>query len=227
MAGWRVAKALEALRAQVNALAPNRSKASDGTIGDAAHAATKSDHNPDADGVVKALDLTHDPANGCDCNAIWNSLRDSRDPRIQYLIWNRQIVNADVSPWVVRPYNGSNPHSKHIHISVKGNRALYDDQRPWQVQVGDGVSVTVVRPAEPAPPKRTPPSPIPDVEPTPPRPAPPAITPTDALGGAVTVGAIGVGAWLWNALGWVGLAVIVCGVLAGAVTYANRKKRSS
>ena len=57
---WRLARSLETLRAQINALSPNRSKASDGTIGDAAHSARTSDHNPDGGGVVRALDLTHD-----------------------------------------------------------------------------------------------------------------------------------------------------------------------
>ena len=36
-ARWRVAKALLALRDQVNQMAPNRDKSSDGTIGDEAH----------------------------------------------------------------------------------------------------------------------------------------------------------------------------------------------
>ena len=70
---YRIAKSLGLLAATVNAAAPNRSKASDGWIGDASHAARKSDHNPNRtpgdgipDGVVCALDITHDPANGCD-----------------------------------------------------------------------------------------------------------------------------------------------------------------
>jgi hypothetical protein len=229
---WRVAKSLEKLRAQINALAPRRSKASDGTIGDAAHAATKSDHNPDADGVVKALDITHDVAGGCNANLIWDSLRAARDPRIQYMIWNRQIVNADqiggAAPWAVRPYGGSNGHTKHIHISVRAGARRYDDETPWSVQVSAVRPVPAPIPdVDPAPVKPEPPSPIPDIEPTTPRPPAPAVTGTDALGGAVAVAAISVGAWLWNALGWVGLAVIVCGVLAGVITYANRKKRSA
>lgn len=137
---WRLARSLERLRAQINALAPGRSKASDGTIGDAAHASRKSDHNPDADGVVRAMDITHDPASGCDCNAIAASLVASRDPRIQYIIWNRRIVNREVSPWVWRPYPGSNPHDKHIHISVDEKPALYDDARDWAVRVTAGVA---------------------------------------------------------------------------------------
>src|SRR3990167_10271927 len=98
---WRVAKSLDKLRKQVNALAPGRSKASDGTIGDLRPAATKPDHtpldhdhNPNTAGVVLALDLTHDPAGGCDASKIADSLVASRDDRIAYIIWNHQIVSS-------------------------------------------------------------------------------------------------------------------------------------
>jgi len=40
---WRLARSLEPLRNEVNAAAPNRSKASDGTIGDTAHSSRASD----------------------------------------------------------------------------------------------------------------------------------------------------------------------------------------
>jgi hypothetical protein len=43
---WRVARSLEVLLGQFNAACPGRSKASDGSIGDAAHATRDSDHKP-------------------------------------------------------------------------------------------------------------------------------------------------------------------------------------
>lgn len=43
---WRLARGLEHLRAQVNTKWSNRSKDSDGSIGDEAHASRSSDHNP-------------------------------------------------------------------------------------------------------------------------------------------------------------------------------------
>lgn len=65
---WRVAKSLLILRDQINQYAPHRNKASDGTIGDEHHAHTNSDHNPQVldgnIGVVTAIDITHDPAQG-------------------------------------------------------------------------------------------------------------------------------------------------------------------
>jgi len=137
---WRLAKAVEALRASVNAKWPKRSKVSDGTIGDAAHASRGSDHNPwvtqGGIGVVTAIDITHDPANGLDSEALAEALRASRDPRIKYIISNKKICSSLESPWKWRPYTGKNPHNHHVHVSVKADRALYDDASPWGL---DGV----------------------------------------------------------------------------------------
>lgn len=130
---WRLAKSLTMLRAQADALAPKRSKISDGTIGDAAHSSRASDHNPNGKGVVCAIDITHDPRNGLDANALAETLRGSKDPRMKYIIWNRRIWNPSVSPaW--RPYKGANPHDKHVHVSVSASPALYDDTRPWALK---------------------------------------------------------------------------------------------
>lgn len=138
---WRIAKSLLALREQVNRKAPGRSKASDGTIGDAAHASRASDHNPwvkdGSVGVVTALDITHDPTNGCDAGAIVEAIRGSRDTRVKYVIWNRRIANplpiGGQPPWAWRPYTGSNPHSKHCHISVKSEKSSYDSVVSWTI----------------------------------------------------------------------------------------------
>jgi hypothetical protein len=130
---WRVAKSLETLRDQVNAKWPNRDKSSDGTIGDAAHQATNSDHNPNSAGVVTALDITHDPAHGLDARKLAETLVASRDPRIKYIISNGQIVSSVVSPWQWRTYTGSNAHRAHVHISVNGSAGLYDDARAWNL----------------------------------------------------------------------------------------------
>lgn len=94
---WRLAKSLERLRAQVNDIYPSRSKLSDGTIGDAAHSKRKSDHNPDKDGVVKAIDLTHDPLNGLDCGKLMQALVEGKDRRISYMIFNGHQPNRAYS----------------------------------------------------------------------------------------------------------------------------------
>jgi hypothetical protein len=133
---WRLAKSLEKLRSQVNETWPDRSKASDGTIGDAAHSSRSSDHNPwvkdGSTGVVTALDITHDPKNGPDAGQLADTLRASGDKRIKYIISNRRIWNPAISKdW--RPYTGSNPHSKHVHISVKPDKKFYDAVTPWAI----------------------------------------------------------------------------------------------
>lgn len=132
---WRVAKSLLILRDQINQYAPHRNKASDGTIGDEHHAHTNSDHNPQVldgnIGVVTAIDITHDPAQGCDAQAIVNALVDSKDKRIKYIIWNKHIISASVQPWVWRDYHGASPHDKHFHLSVVPVKALYDYTLPW------------------------------------------------------------------------------------------------
>jgi hypothetical protein len=138
---WRVAKALLKLRDQVNARAPRRNKASDGTIGDAAHCQRNSDHNPwvrdGSIGVVTALDITNDPAGGCDVNTIAEAIRASRDSRVKYIIWNKPIANSagigTAEPWQWRPYTGPNPHTRHMHVSVKPDKVSYDSTANWAI----------------------------------------------------------------------------------------------
>lgn len=140
---WRVAKSLLHLRTQVNAAFPNRSKDSDGTIGDAAHASRASDHNPwvidnTGLGVVTALDITHDPAHGCDSGKIAEAIRTSKDSRVKYVISNRRIANSQsigaAAAWAWRAYTGPNPHDHHCHISVKSVQTAYDDEHDWTFQ---------------------------------------------------------------------------------------------
>jgi len=130
---WRVAKSLNVLLGQINAVAPNRDKSSDGSIGDEAHSHTASDHNPNENGVVTARDFTHDPANGFDSWAFFERLRLGRDHRIKYAISNGRIFSSKVSPWETRRYSGSNAHAHHIHVSVMGDPSLYDDSTPWNI----------------------------------------------------------------------------------------------
>lgn len=137
VAPWRLAQSLESLRVQVNARAPDRNRSHDGTIGDCRHMQRNSDHNPqirDGDkGVVTAMDITHDPAHGCDANALADRFQASRDPRIKYVIWNRRIMSATNKPWTWRPYGGANPHTAHIHVSVGASKRAYDDNSPWAI----------------------------------------------------------------------------------------------
>lgn len=121
---YKVADSLLVLRNQLNAIAPGRSKRSDGFVGDAAHQSRDSDHNPwwvhGGHRWVTAGDFTQDSHGGLNCVDLAEALQDSRDPRIKYVIWQRQIMAGRLGPkpWVWRPYNGPNPHAKHLHLSV-------------------------------------------------------------------------------------------------------------
>lgn len=135
-ASWIVAPALDELLRQLNEHAPRRSRASDGSIGDAAHASRDSDHNPwwtfDGQPYVTARDFTHDPAGGLDCEKLATALRLSRDQRIKYVIWNGHIMAGagGPSPWAWRIYNGTNQHKHHLHLSVVP-QAISLARIPW------------------------------------------------------------------------------------------------
>lgn len=127
MATWYIAKSLEVLRGQLNTLAPQRSKVSDGGIGDPAHSARTSDHNPTSSGQVCARDFTHDPRGGLDCHWLADMLVRSGDGRIKYIIWNRRIFTPGTG-W--RTYTGANDHTSHLHLSVKAGMTG-DGVHPW------------------------------------------------------------------------------------------------
>lgn len=148
---WRLAKCLGTLRDQVNAQWPNRNKGNDGTIGDERHQQEHSEHNPDAHGVVRAEDISNDPAHGVVSDKIAHALIDSRDPRILYVISNGRICSSQVSPWVWRPYHGSNPHDHHFHLSVVADPKLYDDTRPWAIGQAGDAGGPILGAAHPAP----------------------------------------------------------------------------
>lgn len=127
----RLAYSLETLRKQVDTKFPSRSKASDGWIGDAAHQARVSQHNPNDAGVVCAIDITEDLAVGLDCGRLMAELDASNDPRIYYIIHDHKIDNSND---VTTEYTGPNPHEKHLHISVRYLEPdLYDDPRTWAI----------------------------------------------------------------------------------------------
>ena len=113
--------AAKAVLRQATALKPKRKKASDGLLPSLAHQKQNpsSDHN-----TGYAVDVTHDPAFGIDCSVAFIELRN--DKRVKYLIFKGQIWNHQNG---VRPYSGSNQHTKHIHISI--NEGHGNDTSPW------------------------------------------------------------------------------------------------
>lgn len=132
---WTLSPALETLRTQINAIWPNRDKTMDGSIGDEAHAARKSDHNPDENGIVTAIDITDDDSVGADMAQLAEWFRSTKDRRIKYVIHEGQLFSSYATSsypaWTWRPYSGTNQHFKHLHISVT-QEGKYD-YAPWDL----------------------------------------------------------------------------------------------
>jgi len=136
---WRLAPCLTLLVDEVDELAPRRSRRSDGSIGDAAHSARKSDHNPEDDPRdrddtrwVTAVDLTHDPRGGLDVGELLDDMVQRRDPRLEggYVIFKRRQAGPNTG-WRWVRYGGDNPHESHGHVSVGNTARQRDDMRSW------------------------------------------------------------------------------------------------
>lgn len=132
-----LAPCLAALRAEFNLIAPARDKASDGWIGDPAHQASKSDHNPDARGLVHAIDVDRDLRNGLTIQQVVDHLvarcRSGAERRLTYVIYNRRIASP-VQNWAWRRYTGANPHDKHAHFSASYTTAHENDTSSWHLE---------------------------------------------------------------------------------------------
>ncbi len=113
--------AAKALLRQATAIKPKRKKASDGLLPSKAHVKQNpnSDHNSGF-----AVDLTHDPIFGIDCDEVFERLK--KDRRVKYLIFKGRIWSADRGE---REYTGTNKHTKHIHVSIK--ETCGNDTSPW------------------------------------------------------------------------------------------------
>jgi len=117
----RLSNAAEQLRSEINTKYPNRDKRSDGWIGDTAHNARKSDHNPDKNGWVRAIDIDSDLVKSSSKES-WllaeqiKTIALKGDKRISYVIHQHRIASPRQN-WAWRVYKGANPHVSHIHIS--------------------------------------------------------------------------------------------------------------
>lgn len=129
--------AAKAVLRQATALRPKRAKASDGLLPSLAHQkqSPSSDHN-----TGYAADLTHDPVFGINGDDVFSELR--KDKRVKYLIFKGQIWSAERGE---RHYDGSNPHNKHVHVSIKDGHG--DDTSPWFPWLGKPTTINKVKAA--------------------------------------------------------------------------------
>lgn len=138
-------------RATIDKHWPNRDRSSDGWIGDAAHAARNSDHNPNARGIVDAIDVdmfggpTPVIRGAIVAGAILH-------PAVHYVIFNRRIFQAE-DRFQPRVYDGINPHDHHCHVSIWQMVSAEQSTVPWSMweafpmwnPFGPGVSGWYVR----------------------------------------------------------------------------------
>ena len=118
----KLCKAGQQLRLQVDDTYMSRDTSSDGWIGDTRHSARPSDHNPDASGIVRAIDIDRDLAGRSKPDLMPDLANQIRlaaragDKRISYVIFNGKFASRKtLFRWVT--YRGINPHTKHCHVS--------------------------------------------------------------------------------------------------------------
>jgi len=133
------------LRDQINSRWPGRDKRSDGWIGDRAHSKRKSDHNPDKDGWVHAIDIDENMGkkgkwrNGKTAKKLSDQLiayaasglPGSR--RVKYVVYEGRLASGTYRSkwWKWRPGNWG--HYQHIHISF--TKWAQKDERLWPLPI--------------------------------------------------------------------------------------------
>jgi hypothetical protein len=137
------------LRTELNRVAPDRDKASDGAAGDAAHQGRVSDHNDDEAGRVPIKDADKTPEiHAVDLDAdlrrpgltmedvVQHTLarcRTGEEKRLRYVIYNRRIWEAS-NGWRQRAYTGDNPHTQHAHFSSSYETKLEASRASWRLE---------------------------------------------------------------------------------------------
>lgn len=149
MASWILVPSLVTLRSEFNAINPDRDKASDGSVGDAAHADSESDHNPDETGHVPIRDAdgkNEVHAIDVDVNLrvpgldmedcvqfILGRCRSGAERRLRYIIYRRRIWSAS-NGWRQKAYTGSNAHDQHAHFSASYETVHEASTASWHLE---------------------------------------------------------------------------------------------
>jgi hypothetical protein len=149
MATWLLVPCLGQLRTELNRIAPNRDKSSDGTIGDSAHQGRVSDHNDDEVGRVPIRDAdSRHEVHAIDLDTdlrepnltmemvvqhVLARCRSGAEKRLRYVIYNRRIWEAS-NGWRQRSYSGSSPHTEHAHFSASYVTRLEASTASWHLE---------------------------------------------------------------------------------------------
>lgn len=149
MANWELVPCLGQLRTELNRIAPNRDRDSDGTIGDPAHQSRVSDHNSDETGNVPIRDADKvNEVHAVDLDAdlrepnltmemvvqhVLGRCRSGAEKRLRYIIYNRRIWEAS-NGWKQRAYTGDSPHTEHAHFSASYETKLEASLASWGLE---------------------------------------------------------------------------------------------
>jgi hypothetical protein len=139
----KLSKAASQLRNQIDDCFSERDRASDGWIADVRHMrAGKSDHIPDAQGWVRAIDIDADLSGKAKpeimpdlADEIRKYAKSDRKKRIAYIIFNGRIASP-ILGWKWRKYTGANQHKSHCHISF--TKKADDDGAFFQIPMLGG-----------------------------------------------------------------------------------------
>ena len=139
----KLSKAAVQLREQIDDSFPDRSRLSDGWIADARHMRSgKSDHCPDAEGWVRAIDVSRGLFQGSEPDIMGDLIdqlraacKAKRENRISYIIYDGFIYSSKFR-FIKRKYTGANKHTKHAHFSFK--KAADNDGAFYQVSMLGG-----------------------------------------------------------------------------------------
>lgn len=129
---WRLAKSLSRLSSEIRANFPGTTI---WTIGDQAHQSGYSDHNPNSDDVVCAIDVKGD--GGLNLASFVGQLLSNPNPNLRYVIHKRKIYSR-IRNFNGVAYNGPSPHDDYVHVSV-GNgpdgrsTSNYDNSESWGI----------------------------------------------------------------------------------------------
>ncbi len=130
------------LRKQVDRRWPKRDRRSDGWIGDRAHQARKSDHNPDSKGFVHALDIDadldkNDPKAAQRLANQLVAYAKSGKPgadRIKYVVFNDRIASGTYKNTYWEWRGSGYGHRHHIHVSFT-NKAPVTGRRRFPLPI--------------------------------------------------------------------------------------------
>lgn len=135
---------LVTLKAEIDAIWPDRPRGADGDIGDAAHQQRVSDHNDDEVGAVPIHDADHKhEVHALDITTfaylstlvlfLVNRCRQGVETRLRYIIWNRTIWHID-NGWRAADYHGTDPHTGHAHFSASYRTDYEADISSWHLE---------------------------------------------------------------------------------------------